>query len=73
MNRLTDDQYFRLEALRLAVQAGLPELREAFYGFLQGSDGTALRFAADINAAVGDAIKQIEASRLTRGFGESGQ
>lgn len=34
MNHLTDDEYMRLEALRLAVQSGFPDLRQQFYDFL---------------------------------------
>lgn len=34
MCRLTGQEFLRLEALRLAVQAGFPELRQQFLDFL---------------------------------------
>ncbi|WP_176482815.1 hypothetical protein [Sphingobium sp. D43FB] len=41
MTQLSPDEFLRLEALRLAVQAGQPPLRQHFYEFLTGkSDRT---------------------------------
>ncbi len=70
MNHLTDDQYFRLEALRLAVQAGYPDHREAFYKFLKGNDGTALYSVADVEKSVVSAIRNIGETRNGRSFGD---
>lgn len=48
MNHLTEDQFFRLEALRLAVQAGQPEERQRFYQFLTESDAPTASIAEQV-------------------------
>lgn len=72
MSRLSDDEFLRLEALRLAVQAGFPDFRQSFYEFLTGkSDQTPLEMIdAALGKAVADAIKRIERERAGRSFGD---
>lgn len=72
MSRLSDDEFFRLEALRLAVQAGDAGLRQQFYEFLTGkTNQTPLEMIdAALRKAVADAIKRIERERAGRGFGD---
>ncbi|MEJ7933633.1 hypothetical protein WG907_05080 [Sphingobium sp. AN558] len=51
MTHLTTDEFMRLEALRLAIQAGDPWLSQNFYDFLSGKEARSPR---PITGAVGE-------------------
>ena len=68
MSRLSDDEFFRLEALRLAVQAGDADLRQKFYDFLTANDKGQACCAAGVADAVSTAMSAIDLNRSIRGF-----
>jgi len=79
MTRLNDDQFFRLEALRLAVQAGCPDHREAFYDFLSGRVGSKDQLISEVTSAVIAELNRIAAEAINaywddcrrRGYGDA--